>query len=286
MRVLLRPPLLTVLFGIYLALYPGSLAVLALDRVPAWGTWVGGALIVLQGSICALWLVLNYGLRGWLAALTIALGSFAVEYIGVTTGVPFGAYVYTAALPPKLLGSVPLAIPFAWLLAVPASLGAARYLQRPGGAFAPATPLLALVGATMALLLDVVLEPVATLVTSYWIWREGSSYYGVPLANFAAWWATALVLISATLLLTRHVAQPAVAPHLPFWLYLLSLCMFSIVSLSHGYLAAAAIGALVLSYLLFRRIEGRLVRWVLSGERVIGGRRPFGPVADTDQTLG
>jgi uncharacterized membrane protein len=109
---------------------------------------------------------------------------------------------------------------------------------------------------------------VVTLVNGYWVWIEGSNYYGVPLANFAAWWYVSCALIGCTLLLTRN-ASPTVLPQLPFWLYLLSLCMFTVVNLAHGLFAAAAIGGLVLGYLLFHRLEWRLVRWVLQGQTVL-----------------
>lgn len=261
---------IVVLLGMYLALYPGSLIVVALDQVPEWGTWFGGVLIVLQGLLCGLWLCANYQWRGLLSGFVIAVLSFAVEYLGVTTGFPFGAYFYSDLLAPKLFGTVPLAIPFAWLLIVPAALEAARYLQRldhPDG-LPQAGLWLALGGATMAMLLDIVLEPMVTLINGYWIWVEGSGYYGVPLANFAGWWGTALLLIGITLLLTRRRGAPTVLPQLPLWLYLLSLLMFTLVNLAHSHIAAAAIGGLILSYMLFCRLERRIVRWVLKGERI------------------
>jgi putative membrane protein len=105
-----------IFFCIYLAVLPGSTIVVALDRVPSGGAWMGGALLLLQGGAALGWLVARHGARGGLAALLVFLLAWAVEHIGVTTGMPFGQYAYTSALQPQLLGIVPLAIPCAWLM--------------------------------------------------------------------------------------------------------------------------------------------------------------------------
>jgi putative membrane protein len=244
----LRPVLLA-LFGLYLLVYPGSTVVVALDRVPHWGAWMGGALLIVQGALMGLWLVANDGRRGALAAAIIVLGSWAVEHLGVTTGFPFGGYDYTAALQPTIGGVVPLAIPFAWLLVVPAAVGmAGQLLAGRGGAVAQT-----LVAASLALLLDVTIEPVAVHVNGYWVWRDEGFYYGVPASNFAAWWFTSLLLVGTQLWLRgprRAAASRALLPLLPAALYALNLAMFVIVNLAHSQTLAAAIGLVLLGWLL------------------------------------
>ena len=47
---------------------------------------------------------------------------WTAEAIGSKTGFPFGAYHYTDRLQPQLLG-VPLLIPLAWLMMLPARMG-------------------------------------------------------------------------------------------------------------------------------------------------------------------
>lgn len=116
------------LFGTYLFVYPFGILLIALDIVPVWGTWMGGALLIMQGSIMGLWLTVNYGARGLLASLCILFLSWAVEHMGVTTGFPFGGYHYTDTLNLKVLGVVPLAVPFAWLLVIPTAIGITEYL--------------------------------------------------------------------------------------------------------------------------------------------------------------
>ena len=51
-------------------------------------------------------------------ALAIPAMGWAIEYLGSTTGFPFGRYHYTDRLQPQL-GHVPLLIPLAWLMMLP-----------------------------------------------------------------------------------------------------------------------------------------------------------------------
>ncbi|HEY0604186.1 MAG TPA: carotenoid biosynthesis protein [Herpetosiphonaceae bacterium] len=249
--------LIAALLFVYLFIYVFAVPMLMLDLVPAWGTWMGGFLLILQGSLLALWLAANAGGRGWLAAALIAVLSWAVEHVGVTTGFPFGHYSYTDVLGWKLGGVVPLPIPFAWLLVVPAAIGAARLLTaRSHGRW------IGLLAPLLALALDLLLEPVAAYIMDYWHWLDSGPYYGVPTANFLAWGLTALVLTLLTLFLGgAQLRNPAVLPDLPALLYLLILLQFTLVDLAYGYVWAALIGAAVAAALLWRlRSEGNLVR--------------------------
>ncbi|MBC8076450.1 MAG: carotenoid biosynthesis protein [Chloroflexales bacterium] len=258
----LRPVLLA-LFGLYLLVYPGSTLLVALDRVPHWGAWMGGALLIVQGVLMGLWLVANDGRRGALAAGAILLLSWAVEHLGVTTGFPFGSYGYTAALQPKVVGVVPLAIPFAWLLVVPAAVGLAGRLLDRRGALSQT-----LMAASLALLLDVTIEPVAVHINGYWVWREEGFYYGVPASNFVAWWLTSLLLVGVLLALRgprRNAPHGALLPLLPPALYALNLTMFVLVNLAHSQTLAAAIGLALLLWLLAQSVAAWRVRAALTG---------------------
>lgn len=258
--------LIVLLVAVYLFIYVWSVPMLMLSLVPTWGTWMGGFLLILQGTVLGLWLSVNAGRRGALAALLIASLSFGIEYIGVTTGWPFGRYTYTDVLGLKVGGSVPLPIPFAWLLVVPASIGAA-------GALLPrhvSRWWIVLAAPLLALGLDLLLEPVAAYVVNYWHWIEGGPYYGVPTANFLAWGTTALVLTLLTIVLAGSQLRAAhFLPALPMLLYFLNLLQFTLVDLAHGYLLAALIGAVLLVGLAVRlRAElGRLgqIRWLGTG---------------------
>jgi bisanhydrobacterioruberin hydratase len=289
-----------ILFCIYLAVFPGSTIVVALDRVPGWGVWMGGALLLLQGGAALCWLVGRHGARGGLAALLVFLLAWAVEHVGVISGVPFGRYHYTGTLQPQLLGIVPLAIPCAWLMVAAGAWQLARTDDR-----RPTTDhrLLStvvsrrwsvVVAATLVLLLDLQIETVATKINRYWIWQDGGTYYGVPTANFVAWWLIGLVMamVVATVLgrrgdaetgrqetgdrrqetgalisrLTSHVSRLKlhVSHRLPAYLYLLSTLMFAIINLAHGYTVSGLVGVFVLFV-------------VFSRQRSISTRRRGGP---------
>ncbi len=242
------------LFTLYFLLYPGSLTLVALDRVPVWGTWMGGALLILQGAVAGLWLAANFGRRGAVAAAWVLALAWLVEHVGATTGFPFGAYSYTDVLQPQILGVVPLAIPFAWLLIVTAAIGVGELaLGRDGTPARAARRVSAtkvLTAAAFALLLDVTIEPFAVHINRYWVWSEGpaAGYYGIPASNFAAWFVTSLLL--SWVVLRAKARAPAEGrlfwPWLPVALYLANLTMFVVVNLVRGQATAAAIGGLIL----------------------------------------
>jgi putative membrane protein len=217
--------LLLALFGIYIFVYPWSILLVSLDWVPVWGVWMGSALLILQGTMMGLWLIANHGRYGALITFLILFLSWGIEHIGVTTGFPFGAYHYTDVLSPKVIGVVPMAIPFAWLLVVPAAVGMTDRLlglcpthMSPAPSSKSHIPrmLMKIFGAaSFTVLLDVTIEPVAVHINGYWTWNsiEGG-FYGVPLSNFAAWWVTSMVLV-AMLVWLRRFSGSTIAPASP-----------------------------------------------------------------------
>jgi hypothetical protein len=130
--------------------------------------------------------------------------------------------------------------------------------------------------ASVASLLDLLIEPVAVDINGYWVWdNTGGGYYGVPGSNFAAWWVTSAVLAAILFMLARvptpdrpqadsTAAPQSVAPlsyaWLPPLLYMLNLMMFVLVTLAHGKHLAVAIGVLLLGYLALARLRPRLIR--------------------------
>ena len=137
--------------------------------------------------------LLTRGVRsaaGLVAAGT--LGGFAVEALGVATGFPFGAYDYSGALGPRLLG-VPLIIPLAWTwMAWPAWLAASRLTRRRSGRI--------LVGAVGLASWDLFLDP-QMVAEGYWTWRDPvpalPGVPGVPIGNYLGWLGVAILLMTA-----------------------------------------------------------------------------------------
>jgi putative membrane protein len=262
-------------FLVYLAVFPGSTATVALDRVPDWGIWMGSALLLVQGAAVAGWLVGMYSGRGAIAALVVFGLGWGIEQLGVGSGFPFGPYHYTGVLQPILPGDVPFAIPCAWLMAVLGAWQAAALLWPSEQPTLASTFGRYLLTATLVLLLDLQIETVATLINNYWEWHVAGWYYGVPTANFVAWWVVGLVMAMVIGVALAHSARPAypvvasapfarwlqtVTPLLPLMLYLLSTLMFTVVNFAHGYSLAGIVGALVLlgALLTYRgRVSGR-----------------------------
>ena len=272
-----------VLFAVYLFLYPWSIALVALDRVPIWGMWVGGAQLILQGTLAGMWLAVTFGRPGAIAAVWVLCLSWLIEHIGALTGFPFGTYAYTNVLEPKLIGVVPLAIPFAWLLTITAALGLGELIlgremptDRPNR-YPNATRVLT--AAVFALLLDVTIEPFAVHINHYWVWSTSTqpAYYGIPTSNFVAWFFTSLLLSWIVLryqagsrTLRRATPPQPFWPWLPVTLYLSNLTMFLVVNMARGQETAAVIGGLMLFALACHWSLPRLVRLLRGVEQKSG----------------
>ncbi|HEX9989703.1 MAG TPA: carotenoid biosynthesis protein [Chloroflexia bacterium] len=201
------PSLLTAIsFGVFCFVYPFAILLLSLDLMPFGMEWMSSLLLAMLGLSAWGWLWLNFGGVGAaLGGLLFVLG-VALEYVGVLAGVPFGHYTYTGVLIPELPGGVPLAIGFAWLMIVVSGLFTARLLlriSRPNSASAIVTT--SMLGAALAVGLDLLLEPVAYHVKRYWLWEDTSGgYYGVPWSNFATWFVAALAMNMLVTLILRQ----------------------------------------------------------------------------------
>ncbi len=259
-----------VLFGIFCVAYPIAVTGVAFDVHPPFSlAWAGSALLFLEGMLLIVAACLHYGwLRGVCAGLVVITLSYLVEALGVGTGFPFGMYRYTDILFPKLPGGVPMAVMFAWVLIVFGAYGWVRVEKRPIGISG------ALLGAALATLLDLEIEPVAAHLEYYWEWLAPGrvNYYAVPLANFVAWFVVAFVLLLLVDRVLRVTGRPqgdtppiheatshyitlygrGVPLRAPWLLVLLtprilfgaSLFMFGLVDITHNYYGAALLGIL------------------------------------------
>ncbi len=148
------------------------------------------------------------GSRRWgpkrigVALLGTSLATAVVEVIGVRTGRPFGRYRYTEALRPQV-AAVPVIVPIAWAaMAVPARETAHAAL---GDRSSRATRVV--VGAAALTAWDLFLDP-QMVGEGYWRWLTAGRYRGIPLTNYAGWFATGLVVM-ALLEVTLPPLEPA-----------------------------------------------------------------------------
>lgn len=181
--------------------------------------------------------LLSRGPRVAAALVAVATGGgFAIEAIGVATGVPFGSYDYSGELGPKLAG-VPLIIPLAWTwMAWPAWLAAVRLTggntptasapapagNTPTASASTATDNIPTTGGATAgrwmgrialaavglAAWDLFLDP-QMVAEGYWVWRDATAALpgltDIPVSNYLGWLLFAVLLMSTL----RPLAGPA-----------------------------------------------------------------------------
>ncbi|HVZ83894.1 MAG TPA: carotenoid biosynthesis protein [Terracidiphilus sp.] len=139
-----------------------------------------------------------------------AVISFAMEEIGVRTGLIFGPYHYSDMLGAKL-GHVPVLIPLAWFMMIYPSWLTARALMRGIDTRSPAgIAALALVAATVMTAWDVLMDP-GMSASGNWVWEQGGAYFGVPVHNYFGWMLTTFLVYCAAGILW-HTARRAAVP--------------------------------------------------------------------------
>lgn len=244
-------------FGVYAFIYPSSIVLLMLDRVPLGTEWMASLMLFIEAGAAISWVMYNYGWwRGLLAAATVLILGFSIETVGVLTGFPFGRYYYTEIMQPQI-GVVPIAITTAWVMIVLASFYTAHFIIRqlwPDRGL----PTIIVAGAVLAVLSDMMMEPVAVYVQNYWTWQDRGPYYGIPTANFIAWIGTSLVFILLLVYITgearRRVWREVQSEQgvrlkfsynfIPMALFLMNLTFFTAINLTHNNYLAGFLGVM------------------------------------------
>jgi putative membrane protein len=166
--------------------------------------------------LTALVLLLNaerFGARAAVGFSVSMVVGFAVEALGVKTGVIFGEYHYTDRMGPRLI-EVPLVIGLNWAILVHA-------VHVWVGGWFRSRAVMAVVGATAMTAFDWVMEPVAIRLR-FWVWQADT----VPLKNYLAWWGLSFVL-----LLVSDTICPSPKNRLAPWVFGVMLVFFAIVGL-------------------------------------------------------
>jgi carotene biosynthesis associated membrane protein len=127
--------------------------------------------------------------------------TYLIEYLGVTTGWPYGSFEYGISLGPMVNG-VPAALPVFFIpLVLNAYLLCLLLLGR--RASSRLARLAVVVPAVVTM--DVVLDP-AAVTLGFWEFTAGGMLYGVPLSNYAGWVVSAVVAVGV---LDAALDQPA-----------------------------------------------------------------------------
>ena len=148
---------------------------------------LGGVLVMRLPIAATLAPLLDRRLAVGLVA--VGLYAYAIELVGLATGLPYGEFSYGVALGPMLPGGVPLGLPAFFLplvlnayLLVALLLGSRWELA---WVRVPAT-------VAVVLAIDLVLDP-AAVALGLWGYAASGAYYGVPLSNFGGWLVSATV---------------------------------------------------------------------------------------------
>ncbi|MDQ1748385.1 MAG: hypothetical protein QOD07_2648 [Frankiaceae bacterium] len=171
----------------------------------------------------------------------VGVGGFAVEVLGVHTGVPFGSYRYDGGLGPEVF-AVPVVIGLAWvMMAHPCVVVAERVATGTVGRVMAATAGLA--G------WDVFLDP-QMVDARHWHWSDPSPHLPgvarVPLSNLGGWLLVATVF-SAVLVAAsrRRPDRYGEGPLVVLWVWVwLSSALAALVFFGHPAVAAWGFAAM------------------------------------------
>lgn len=174
--------------------------------------------------------------------LLILLGyTYAIEYVGATTGVPYGEFSYAVSLGPMLLGTIPYALPLFFIpLVLNSYLLCLLLLGDRAGRAIVRVPVIA----ATVVAVDLVLDP-AAVALGFWEFSEGG-FYGVPLTNYAGWVLSAIV---ATALIDRAFHRNDLTDRITNCPYLLDdmvsfVLLWGAINVFYGAWIPAAIAAL------------------------------------------
>ena len=176
-----------------------TLLIVSLHVVPP------AAFAAIHGSIL-------YRVRGVLvfSAFCVGVGGLS-ESLSLRTGFPFGHYYFTNVMGPKLL-DLPILLVLAyvgigycsWVL----SLLILGYRSKPlTSGRVVALPALA---SFVMVAWDLSMEADWLTIDRAWIWRDGGSFYGVPISNFLGWYLTTYLFYQAFALYCK--AKPFFSP--------------------------------------------------------------------------
>jgi putative membrane protein len=176
--------------------FPAVGAVLLVASAEGWlpdlltfNPWLLLAGIAVMRSPLIVGLVPVFDRRAVAGISLLAVYAYAIEFVGVHTGWPYGAFAYGVALGPTVFG-VPLALPLLFLPLVANAYLLCRLLL---GERSIAVRLAVVISTVVAT--DLVLDPGAVAL-GFWTYAAGGVYHGVPLSNFLGWILSATVTVA------------------------------------------------------------------------------------------
>lgn len=133
--------------------------------------------------------VQRYGVKNMVVFFIITwLISHFFEALSIYMGFPFGHYRYDKLAGPRIF-DVPLIIMFAyfsmaylsWILSNALQQQYAKKLRGINVFLIP------FVATFIMVMWDLCMDPLSSTIGSLWVWKNGGSYFGVPLQNYFGW---------------------------------------------------------------------------------------------------
>ena len=179
-------------FKLFIFWYGCGLILVGFDLLPPMLEWANAFFLILCGLLGGIYFLKTFGSnKGLCISGFIFVFSMIAEGLGVHYGLIFGQYDYSGDFGIKLVG-VPIGIGFAWMMVIAVTHVLSMELVTPiKNAFVKWITY-AITGALIAVLIDLIIDPVAYLVKGYWGWEGDSFYYSVPLQNFSGWFLVSL----------------------------------------------------------------------------------------------
>jgi uncharacterized membrane protein len=236
-------------FIVFLILFLINEALLILRIHPEGsGRWIEAMFLVVATMSALLSLAQRLPLQNVLMAGVLIFSiTGAIVSVGSITDVPFGPFIYSAAMGETLFGVLPWTIPMIWVVFIINGRGVARLIMRPWrktnyyGYW--------VIGLTclLVVLMDMALEPFAVMEKHFWLWQSTRTswlWYSAPWVNFLGWFITCLVAVCLTLpwLINKQpVKRPMDYHPLLGWIFL-QVWFFTGNALNHLWLACAITG--------------------------------------------
>lgn len=170
----------------------------------------------------------------------VAFTTWTIEFIGSSTGVPFGEYDYTSRLQPQI-GHVPLLIPLAWFMMLPSAWVVTSLIVGKSNKLA----YIAMSGVAITAW-DLFLDP-QMVDWGFWVWENPAGYFGIPWVNYFGWWLTGVIV---TILVRPYRFELPIAPLLTVYGVVWFLQTFG-QAFFWGQVGPAIVGGTVMGTLLF-----------------------------------
>ncbi|MFH0799309.1 MAG: carotenoid biosynthesis protein [Pseudomonadota bacterium] len=181
-------------------------------------------------AFLAAYLILAWRLWGWRRAILWLVSGYLIawasEYSSIRNGFPYGEYhyIYENLKGELLFGGVPFFDSLSYPFLIFAGYTTAKFIINSApsplvgegrGEGGPSIAKTIFLGALLTMLLDVIIDPLATMGDKWFLGRihfyaHPGWYFGVPMTNFAGWFIVALAVIAANNALWRLFPSPLV----------------------------------------------------------------------------